>query len=89
MAADSTPLGGAPAPGPALRFRPADFKLLAGLFVLFLAVVSQPFTTRVIGGFGPSASVGGKLTAWGVVLQGIFLVLGYLGLAALTAHGVL
>jgi hypothetical protein len=93
MAADSTPLGGRPAPPPAapaaLRLRPANLRLVAALFFLFLAVVSEPFSARVIGGFGPKARLGGRLTAWGVVLQGLFLVLGYLGLAALTEHGVL
>lgn len=89
MARDSEPLVPAAPAAAELRLRPANFKLVASLFFLFLTVVSEAFTGGVIARFGPKARVGRSLTAWGTVLQGIFLVLGYLVLAYLTENDLL
>lgn len=86
MPADFEPLAAADG---ALRLRPANYKLVLLLFLAFLTVSSRAFTGSVIAGFGPKAVAGRELTAWGVVLQGIFLILAYLVSAYLTEGGVL
>jgi len=50
-------------------------KSALALLLLFLAVVSDAFITHVLSGFGDKAVRGRAPTPWGVVLQGIFLVL--------------
>ena len=52
------------------------FKALVALFVLFVLVVSDVFTSSVVAGFR-GAVRGRAPTAYGVVLQGIFLVIFY------------
>lgn len=73
---------------PAPRIRVANYKLMVALFVVFLVVVSDVFTDSVISKFG-SAVKGRDPTSWGIMLQGIFLVLGYIMAVYLTEHGVL
>ena len=75
--------GGAAAP----RLRVANVKLLIALFLAFLAVVSDVFTDSVLSGFGEKAVRGRTPTPWGVVLQGIFLVLFYVVALYLPEHG--
>ena len=70
------------------RIRVANYKLMLALFFIFLIVVSDVFTNSIISQFG-SAVEGRDPTSWGVVLQGIFLVLGYILAVYLTEHGVL
>ena len=75
--------------GPPPRLRVANLKLLIALFVAFLVVVSDVFTGAVIAGFGSNAVRGRTPTSWGVVLQGIFLVIFYILAVCLTEHQIL
>ena len=62
--------------GPAVARRLIDSKSIIILFVLFLFVVSDVFTSCVISGF--SGAVSGRApTSYGVAVQGVFLVLFY------------
>jgi len=87
IGADSGGSGSAVGGGPKLRV--ADFQLLAILFMIFMFVSSDVFINNVISGMGKSAVRGRTPTTWGVVLQGIFLVLFYIVAIYLTTHGVL
>jgi len=71
------------------RLRVANLKLIIALFISFLVVVSDVFTNSIIAGFGEKAIRGRSLTSWGVVLQGIFLVILYILSVYLTEHDVL
>ena len=71
------------------RLRVANLKLLVALFISFLVVVSDVFTSAVIAGFGSNAVHGRTPTSWGVVLQGIFLVIFYILAICLTEHQIL
>lgn len=71
------------------RLRVANVKLLLSLFVIFVVVVSDVFTNSVISGFGEKAVQGRSPTSWGVVLQGIFLVIFYILAVYLTEHHIL
>jgi hypothetical protein len=71
------------------RFSVANLKLILALFVIFVFVVSDFFTNTVIAGFGEKAVRGRGPTSWGVVLQGIFLVIGYILAIYLIEHKVL
>ena len=92
--ADSVPLD-LPAGGPEYseaahekpRLQVSNIKLLISLFVIFMFVVSDVFTGNVVAGFGESAVHGSSPTTWGVVLQGIFLVIFYILAVYLTEHG--
>ena len=55
-----------------------NFKLIFALFIMFMVVVSDAFTTSIISKFGDSAMSGRNPTAWGTTVQGIFLVIGYI-----------
>jgi hypothetical protein len=68
--------------------RTANLGALLTLFVLFLFVVSDFFTDSVISGFGEKAVKGRHPTCWGVVLQGIFLVILFALASHLTENGV-
>jgi hypothetical protein len=71
------------------RLRVANLKLLVALFVMFIVVVSDVFTNSIIAGFGEKAVRGRTPTSWGVVLQGIFLVIFYIIAVYLTEHHIL
>lgn len=60
---------------PRPRFRVADIKLFALLFLSFLLVSSGVFVASVVGKFGEKAVRGRDPTAWGTVIQGVCLVL--------------
>lgn len=77
--------GGAKEP----RLRMANLKLLVALFLLFVVVVSDVFTNSVLAGFGEKAVRCRAPTSWGVVLQGIFLVILYILAIYLSEHGIL
>lgn len=66
-----------------------NFKLMLSLFLMFLLVVSEMFTGSVISSFGEKALIGRTLTVWGVILQGLFLVVGYAVAVYLIKHGIL
>ena len=59
-----------------------SFRSLLILFLLFLVVVSDFFANHVISKFGQKTMRGRCPSSWGVVLQGLFLVIGY----ALLSH---
>lgn len=86
---DSVPLVPCTSDAPAPRIRVANVKLMIALFLAFLVVVSDVFTTGILAGFGEKAVRGRTPTSWGVVLQGIFLVLFYLLAVYLTEHHIL
>jgi hypothetical protein len=92
MDGDSVPLDAAAESGhpegKEPRLRVANFKLLIALFLMFVTIVSDVFTNSVLAGFGEKAVRCGSPTSWGVVLQGIFLVIGYILFVYLTEHGV-
>ncbi len=67
----------------------ASLKMMFALFALFLFVVSDYFTESIISGFGEKAVKGRHPTSWGVVLQGIFLVILYALATHLSESGVL
>ena len=71
------------------RFNAGNLKLLLALFVVFVLVVSEPFTNSVLAGFGEKAVRCRSPTSWGVVLQGIFLVVFYCLALYLIDRGVL
>lgn len=56
---------------------PTNLKSMIIMFIIFMVIVSEVFSNSVITIFGDSAISGGKIKTWGVVLQGIFLVIGY------------
>ena len=64
-------------------------KAMLALFAMFVLVVSDVFTNSVLPLFGEKAVQGRSPTTWGVVLQGIFLVIGYAALLHLVDSGVL
>lgn len=82
---DSVPLDWAPARA---RLQMSNIKMLFSLFIIFLIVVSDVFTNSVLSAFGSKAVQGREPTTWGVVLQGIFLVIGYILMIYLTEQGI-
>lgn len=87
MSADSIPLEPSEKCEP--RLRVANLKLLLALFVIFVVVVSDVFTSSCLSSFGEKAVRGRDPTSWGVVLQGIFLVIFYIIAVYLTEHQIL
>ena len=79
------PTGAAPGGSPL----PYNFKLLLSLFLTFILVVSDVFTNSILSSFGEKAVMGRTPTMWGIVLQGIFLVIGYAIATYLIRHGIL
>lgn len=71
------------------RIQVSNLKLIIILFISFLVVVSDVFTNSIISGFGEKAVHGRTPTAWGVILQGVFLVLFYILAIYLTEHQIL
>ena len=66
-----------------------NLKLILALFMIFVLVVSEVFTNSIIAGFGESAVRCRNPTSWGIVLQGIFLVIGYVLAVYLIEHDIL
>jgi uncharacterized membrane protein HdeD (DUF308 family) len=92
MEADSVPLDAAAAP-PSKKNRggtisAGNVKLIVALFFIFMLVVSSTFTEHIVAGFGEKAVQGRNPTSWGVVLQGIFLVIFYILAMYLVDHGI-
>lgn len=54
-------------------FSPTNFKLLSILFLIFLLVVSDVFTTNILSRFKGAVDYK-NVTTYGVVLQGVFLI---------------
>ena len=57
------------------KMRITNLKMLAAIFLAFITVVSDFFVNNVLAGFGEKAVTRRSATSWGVILQGIFLVL--------------
>lgn len=86
---DYTPLKRPAPPAASPVLQSVDYKLLFMLFIIFMVVVSDAFTGSIISGFGENAVKCRTPTTWGIVLQGIFLVVGYSSAVYLTKKGVL
>lgn len=65
-----------------------NYKLIIALFIIFTFVISNVFSERVIKRFNNTHS-GGQLTNYGIMLQGIFLVLGYMIVDSMIYRGFL
>jgi hypothetical protein len=89
--ADSVPLDAGAEEAPREKTLPelTNIKILLSLFMIFVVVVSDFFTGNVIAGFGDSAVKGRYPTSWGVVLQGIFMVLFYIAAIYLIKNNIL
>jgi|LakMenE18May11ns_1017448.scaffolds.fasta_scaffold9443809_1 hypothetical protein len=48
------------------------------LFLVFIIIMCDPFIDNVLVGVSPSAVMSDRLTVWGIMLQGIFLVILYI-----------
>lgn len=90
MDLDSVPLDVEPdaKSGKSPRISVGNVKLIVALFLIFVVVVSNTFTESIIAGFGEKAVQGRSPTSWGVVLQGIFLVIFYILAMFAIEHGV-
>lgn len=64
-----------------VKISPKSIKLIIFLFFIFIFVISDFFVNNVVASFGNTLE-GRNLTTWGVVVQGIMLVLFYI----ITAH---
>ena len=53
-----------------------NFKILISIFVLFILIVSDVFTDNVISSFGGAVKCRSP-TSYGIVVQGVFLVIFY------------
>jgi hypothetical protein len=65
-----------------------NYKMIFFIFVFFMFLSSDVFQSTILSNF-TGAIVGGELQTWGIVLQGIFLVLGYVILDILIRQGVI
>ena len=86
---DSVPLSSAEPVESARPRKKNGLKLALALFLAFLLVISDAFTTNVVSNFGDSAMRGRSPTSWGCTVQGICLVLLYAGAKALIDAGIL
>lgn len=83
MDSDAIPLANLTMPEPAPE-SDSQIKNLLLIFVLFILVVSDFFVSNVITHLGEKTTVGRYPTPWGVVLQGISLVICYAALTHLS-----
>jgi hypothetical protein len=74
---------------PEVKLKVSNIKLIISLFVIFMFVVSDVFTNNIISKFGEDTLSGRNPTAWGVVLQGIFLIIFYILAVYLTENNIL
>lgn len=74
---------------PEVKLKVSNIKLIISLFVIFMFVVSDVFTNNIISKFGENTISGRNPTAWGVVLQGIFLIIFYILAVYLTENNIL
>ena len=65
-----------------------NLKLMLALFLIFIFITSNVFTTRVLRGFSGTYDRN-EITNYGVVLQGIFLVLAYMMMEGAITVGLL
>jgi hypothetical protein len=89
LGAGSLPASRKPKEGKGPRLGMSSLKVLVALFFMFVVVVSDVFTNNVVSAFGEKAVRCRSPTSWGVVLQGIFLVIGYVLVLYLIERGIL
>lgn len=92
-AADAIPLDSlTAAPAPTKQKggtgRLINFKILVAVFMIFIIIVSDVFTNSVVSGFKGAVKCR-SVTSYGIVIQGIFLVLFYILAIHLIAGGVI
>lgn len=58
------------------KFRLTNWKILLAIFLIFLFIISDIFVDNVLSKFGTVE--GRNPTGKGIIIQGIFLVLGYI-----------
>jgi hypothetical protein len=66
-----------------------NVKLIIMLFLWFIFIVSDIFRDSILSEIGPQTLKGREITSWGIVVQGIFLIIGYILLVYLTEHEIL
>jgi hypothetical protein len=66
-----------------------NVKLIIMLFLWFIFIVSDIFRDSILAEIGPQALKGREITSWGIIVQGIFLIIGYILLVYLTEHEIL
>ena len=66
-----------------------NFKLVLILFLIFIFIVSDIFTNTILSCFGQRVVKGRHPTAFGVIIQGIFLIIFYILFATLIKKGVI
>lgn len=54
------------------------FKSYAALLLIFILVMSDPFIDNVLPCFGANTIKNGKVSAWGIILQGILMIVFYI-----------
>lgn len=54
------------------------FKSYAALLLIFILVMSDPFIDTVLPCFGSNTVKNGKVSAWGIILQGILMIIFYI-----------
>jgi hypothetical protein len=69
-------------------FKHVQCKLFLFTFIIFVFLSSDTFTTRVLSKFD-GAVVGKYPSSWGVILQGIFLVIAIIIIDIFTRQGII
>lgn len=64
-----------------------QYKLFFLVFIIFVIINSDIFINRILGKFSHTMD-GHRITSWGVVLQGTFLVLGAIAIDALVKNNI-
>ncbi len=54
------------------------FKSYAVLLLIFILIMSDPFIDNVLPCFGSNTMKNGKVSAWGIILQGILMIIFYI-----------
>lgn len=62
-------------------FSEIQYKLFFFIFIIFIILNSDVFVNRILGKFSNTLD-GHRITSWGTVLQGTFLVLGAIAMDA-------
>jgi hypothetical protein len=65
-----------------------QYKLLLMVFLLFIVLNTDVFINRVLGKLSNTID-GHRVTSWGVILQGTFLVLGMIAMDALVKNNII
>jgi hypothetical protein len=68
-------------------FSDIQYKLFFLIFIVFIILNSDVFINRILGKFSNSID-GHRITSWGTILQGTFLVLGAIAIDALVKNNI-